>query len=85
VTSLWLPAYPLRRFPNNSPSENTMTLESLSNDMFAPLSDKEASLVVGGMAEAQPIGYCYYATTIHWSDGSSSADELIVDIITIDV
>ena len=61
-----------------------MTLESLSNDMFAPLSDKEASLVVGGMAQAQPVGYCYYSTTTTWSDGSQSADELIVDIITVE-
>lgn len=58
-------------------------LEALSSDMFAPLSDKEASLVVGGAA-ARPIGYCYYETTAHWSDGSTSPDELIVDIITIE-
>ena len=58
-------------------------LESLSSDIFAPVSDKEASLVVGGRAEV-PIGYCYYATKITWSDGSTSPDELIVDIITIE-
>jgi hypothetical protein len=61
-----------------------MTLESLSNDMFAPLSDREASLVIGGQAEAQPIGYCYYSTTIWLADGSMILDELIVDIITVE-
>lgn len=30
-------------------------LESLSSELFSPLSEKEASLVVGGAAE--PIGY----------------------------
>jgi hypothetical protein len=52
--------------------------------MFAPLSDKEAALVIGGRAEAQPIGYCYYSTTIFLEDGSMLVDELIVDIITIE-
>jgi hypothetical protein len=61
-----------------------MTLESLSNEMFTPLSDKEASLVVGGLAQAEPIGYCYYETTAHWSDGSTSPDRLVVDLITIE-
>lgn len=63
--------------------QHTVELEALSNDMFAPLSEKEASLVVGGAAE-RPIGYCYYDTKINWSDGSSSPDELIVDIITVE-
>lgn len=62
---------------------HNVELEALSSDLFAPLSEKEASLVVGGAA-AQPIGYCYYDTKITWSDGSSNADELIVDIITIE-
>ncbi|HEX5726428.1 MAG TPA: hypothetical protein VFX98_13225 [Longimicrobiaceae bacterium] len=55
-------------------------LEALSNDMFAPLSEKEASLVVGGQA-ARPIGYSYYDTVILWSDGTWSPDELVVDHI----
>jgi hypothetical protein len=63
--------------------QHALELEALSNDMFAPLSEKEASLVVGGAAE-RPIGYCYYATKITWSDGGTSPDELIVDIITVE-
>ena len=55
-------------------------LESLSNNMFAPLSDKEASLVVGGAA-ADPIGYCYYDAITLWSDHTWTDDEVVVDLI----
>ncbi|HEX6746219.1 MAG TPA: hypothetical protein VF092_02810 [Longimicrobium sp.] len=57
-----------------------MQLESLSDNMFAPLSEKEASLVVGGQA-AELIGYCYTDTIILWSDGTWSPDQRIRDLI----
>ena len=57
-------------------------LESLSSDVFAPLSEKEASLVVGGMAAAgDVIGITYYDTIALFSDGTWSPDILIVDTI----
>ena len=52
--------------------------------MFAPLSDKEAALVIGGRAEAQPIGYCDYSSTMFLEDGTMLVDELIVDILTFE-
>lgn len=55
-------------------------LESLSNDMFAPVSEKEASLVVGGQA-AELIGYCYNDTIILYSDGTWEPDRLVRDLI----
>jgi hypothetical protein len=59
-----------------------MQLEALSSDVFAPLSEKEASLVVGGMAAAGPIiGVTYYDTIALWSNGTWSEDALIVDTI----
>lgn len=57
-------------------------LETLSSEVFAPLSEKEASLVVGGMAAAgKVIGVTYYDTIALWSDGTWSNDALIVDTI----
>jgi hypothetical protein len=55
-------------------------LEALSSDVFAPVSEKEASLVVGGLA-AQIIGVTYYDTITLWSDHTWSNDALIVDTI----
>ena len=55
-------------------------LEALNQDMFAPLSEKEASLVVGGQA-AGPVGYCYYDAITLWSNGTWTPDEVIVDWI----
>ena len=59
-----------------------MNLEALSNDVFAPVSEKEASLVVGGMAAGgDVIGITYYDTIALWSDHTWSDDILIVDTI----
>ncbi|MFL5382208.1 MAG: hypothetical protein ACJ8GN_06805 [Longimicrobiaceae bacterium] len=55
-------------------------LEALNEDMFAPLSEKEASLVVGGQA-AEVIGYSYYDAITLWSDGRWTPDKVIVDWI----
>ena len=56
-------------------------LEALNDDMFAPLSEKEASLVVGGQAAREPIGYTYYDAITLWSDGTWTHDHVIVDWI----
>ena len=58
-----------------------MNLEALSSDVFAPVSEKEASLVVGGMAAGDVIGITYYDTVILWSDRTWDPDVLIVDTI----
>jgi len=58
-----------------------MNLEALSSDVFAPVSEKEASLVVGGMAAGDVIGITYYDTVILWSDRTWDPDILIVDTI----
>ena len=60
----------------------SIQLEALSSDVFAPVSEKEASLVVGGMAAAgDVIGITYYDTVTLWSDRTWSDDILIVDTI----
>ena len=56
-------------------------LEALSEDVFAPVSEQEASLVVGGMAASEPIGVTYYDTLGFMDDGSYALDMLIVDEI----
>ena len=56
-------------------------LESLSGDVFAPLSEREASLVVGGMAAGEVIGVTYYDTSTLLADGTWIIDMLIVDTI----
>ncbi|HEV7590276.1 MAG TPA: hypothetical protein VGO40_19355 [Longimicrobium sp.] len=60
---------------------SSFQLEALSSDVFAPVSEKEASLVVGGMAAGEIIGITYYDTVILWSDRTWSDDILIVDTI----
>jgi hypothetical protein len=60
---------------------SSMQLEALSSDVFAPVSEKEASLVVGGMAAGDVIGITYYDTVILWSDRTWDPDILIVDTI----
>ena len=56
-------------------------LESLSHDVFAPVSEREASLVVGGMAAGEVIGVTYYDTLGLLPDGTWVFDMLIVDTI----
>jgi hypothetical protein len=60
---------------------SSFQLEALSSDVFAPVSEKEASLVVGGMAAGEVIGITYYDTVILWSDRTWDPDMLIVDTI----
>ena len=60
---------------------SSFQLEALSSDVFAPVSEKEASLVVGGMAAGEVIGITYYDTVVLWSDHTWSDDALIVDTI----
>lgn len=54
-------------------------LESLSSDMFAPLSEQEASLVVGGASEI--VGVSGIPGTTYWSDGGVSRDLLVTDVL----
>lgn len=51
-------------------------LESLSSEMFSPLSDKEASLVVGGRAE--PIAYTGWLADTYF-DGSYGGTDIVID------
>jgi hypothetical protein len=84
LLGLWVPG--ARRVLNiqrrqEEHMNSSFQLEALSSDVFAPVSEKEASLVVGGMAAGEIIGITYYDTVILWSDRTWSDDILIVDTI----
>lgn len=51
-------------------------LESLSSELFSPLSEKEASLVVGGQAE--PIGYTGWLGDTY-VNGEHIGTDLVID------
>jgi hypothetical protein len=51
-------------------------LESLSSEMFSPLSEKEASLVVGGQAE--PIAYTGWLADTYLN-GTYIGTDIVID------